>query len=98
MDSDSWWQLDAWWKSGALVDVALAALFLECVLLLRWWRGRGGLGPLDVAGQLASGGFLLLALRWEATGGAHHVTALLLAASLPAHLFDLARRRRTTRA
>jgi len=79
---------------GTLVDVALAALLVEfAVLTVLARRGPGVLlRPLDIVGQLLAGGLLLLALRCALTGADGRWIAALLAASLPAHLYDLYRR------
>jgi len=81
---------------GTLVDVALGALVVEiAVLLVLSGRGRVKLRPLDVLGQLLSGGILLLALRCALTGADGRWILLLLAASFPVHLYDLMRRARS---
>jgi hypothetical protein len=81
--------------SGRLIDVALAIVCLEIAfLLVARARTKTGLRPLDVLGQLLSGAFLLLALRCALTGADAGWTILFFSASFPAHLFDLARRKR----
>lgn len=81
---------------GTLVDVALAALVVEIgVLLVLSSRGRVRMRPLDVLGQLLSGGFLLLALRCALTGADPLWILALLSASFPVHLYDLMRRARS---
>ena len=80
-------------ESGRLVDIALALVVMEAAVL-GWRRRAGGVPLLDVVGQLLAGALLLLALRSALTGASHVWTLLLLSASLPAHLFDLARRAR----
>lgn len=86
-------------SSVRVVDIALAALALEAALLALWARkGRaGGLTLADVLGQLSAGALLLVALRAALTGAAGWVLVL-VAASLPAHLFDLVRRLRSAKA
>lgn len=81
---------------GTLVDVALAAIVVELLVLLALSR-RGGtrLRPLDVIGHLLAGGLLLLALRCVLTGAHPLWTLVLLTASFPAHLYDLLRRARS---
>jgi len=76
-----------------VVDLALAAVAIEIVALVGWrlYRKRGLRIP-DVIGQLAAGGLLLLAVRCEIAGADPRWTLALLAASLPAHAFDLYRR------
>jgi len=85
-------------ESGRFVDVALVAIALELLVLLyvRHRTGRG-LRPLDIAGHLAAGALLLLAVRCVVTGGDYRLTLLLLTLSFPAHLYDLLRRSRTAR-
>jgi hypothetical protein len=83
--------------SGRAIDVILAVVALEAALLLanRYRVGRRTrLAPLDVLGQLLAGVLLLLAVRSALTGADYRLTAVLLLASLPAHLFDLLRRAR----
>ncbi len=91
--------MNAWLSSGLLIDIAVAAIVIELVVLIAW-RARSGddsYRPLDVAGHLAAGVFLMLACRNEVVGGERVVTLLLLSASFPAHVFDLARRLRRSR-
>jgi hypothetical protein len=84
-----------WLGSPHLVDVALVVLVLEGALLWTMHRrGRGRLDPRDILGQLLAGGFLVGAVRNEMADGATGITLLLLAASFPAHLYDLVRRAR----
>ena len=90
--------------SGKVVDLALAVIGVELVVLLVARQLRGaGLRPLDLIGQLLAGALLLLAVRCALTGADYRWTLALLAASFPAHAFDLVRRargasRRTTSA
>ena len=84
-----------WLASPHLVDVALVVLVLEGALLWTMHRRGGGLlAPRDIVGQLLAGGLLVGAVRNEMADGATEVTLLLLAASFPAHLYDLVRRAR----
>ena len=79
--------------SGRAIDLILAIVGLEVLVLLvrHRWSGRG-LAPVDLLGQLLAGALLLLAVRCALTGADYRWTAVFLIASLPAHLFDLARR------
>lgn len=80
-------------SSGRIVDLILALMVLEGLLLVGWHRLTGkGPAPLDVVANLLAGALLLAALR-AALMGAHwtHVALWLLAAFI-AHLADLARR------
>lgn len=78
--------------SGRVIDLILAIVGLEVLVLLGRRRRSGGLPPLDLLGQLLAGALLLLAVRCALTGADYRWTAAFLAASFPAHLFDLARR------
>ena len=81
--------------SGRAIDIVLAVLGVEVAALLLRHRLTGrGLSPVDLLGQLLAGALLLVAVRCALTGTDYRVTAALLLASLPAHLFDLARRSR----
>ncbi len=80
--------------SGRVTDLALAAIGVEVILLL---AGRLGLRPLDVLGQLLAGALLLLAVRCALEGADYRWTLAFLSASFPAHVFDLARRLRSSR-
>lgn len=83
-----------------LIDVALGAIVLETCALLARRRARRDVGPslapVDVLGQLLAGALLLLALRCSVRGADPVWTFGFFAASLPAHLFDLARRVRAS--
>ncbi len=88
--------LDRLLHDGTLVDVALAAIVVELALLLVLARrGRTRMRPLDVVGHLLAGALLLLAVRSVVTGAHPLWTLALLAASFPAHLYDLRRRARS---
>jgi hypothetical protein len=83
--------------SGRVVDVALAVILLELAALLIFrQRLTPGMKPLDLIGQLSAGFMLLLGVRCAVGGVDYRVTLALLAASFPAHLFDLMRRARRT--
>lgn len=84
--------------NGHLIDVAIAVIVLELVVLLSLRRKTGtGLRPLDLIGQLSAGVCLLFAVRCAVTGADYRWTLLFLSASFPAHVFDLARRARHAR-
>ena len=76
--------------SGRAVDLVLLFLAIEVVALAIWWRG----GPINAAVAALPGACLLLALRAALTGAHLGWIALWVTLSLPAHLLDLARRRR----
>ena len=83
--------------SGRLIDVALAVIVLELVVLLAIGRRPGrALRPLDVLGQLLAGLLLMLAVRCALTGADYRWTLVLVSASFPAHIFDLLRRSRAS--
>lgn len=85
--------MNAFFTSGAFVDVALVVLALEAVALLALGRrGATRLGPLDLFGQLAAGAMLMLALRCAVSGADPRLTLAFFGASFPAHVFDLVRR------
>jgi hypothetical protein len=76
--------------SALVVDFVLGAMLAEFVWL--WWRR--GFAPRAAAGPLIAlgpGACLALASR-AAVGGSFPAIALALAAALPFHLADLARR------
>jgi hypothetical protein len=77
-----------WFASGRAVDLVLLVLAIEALAIARFAGARRG----ALLGALVPGLFLLLALRAALVGGPWQLVALLLAASLPAHLLDLRRR------
>ncbi|MEM9457770.1 MAG: hypothetical protein AAGF11_26565 [Myxococcota bacterium] len=90
---DPWSTVDTLLADGTFVDIALAALAVEFVVALALiGAGRLALRPLDLVGHLLAGGLLLLALRVAVTGADPRWILGLLAASLPAHGYDLVRR------
>lgn len=78
--------------SGHIIDLIIVATLSEGLLL--WSLRRGGRGPglRELGPTLASGLFLLLALRTTSAGLPWGWTALALTLALLAHLLDLARR------
>ena len=78
-------------SSGRAIDLVLAFMAAECAFL--YWRRRDRRPPVDLLLAMAPGAFLLLAVRAALTGAGWMWTAAFLAASLPAHLADLSRRR-----
>jgi hypothetical protein len=80
--------------SGYIIDLILGLVVLE-VLALALWRRRFGTGPAlgGLAANLASGGFLLLAVRAALVDAWWGWIALALLGSLVAHLVDLYGRR-----
>ncbi len=82
--------LAQWLSSGHAIDLILAIVALE-VILLRAWLSRQGrrLAPSELVGPVLAGIFLMLALRTALVGGAPELIAGFLLASFPAHLYDL---------
>ena len=80
--------------SGRVVDVILAFVALEAVLLLVY-RGRTGRGlrPASILLMLLPGVCLLLGLRAALTDGASTAVLVWLTAALIAHAADLYHRR-----
>ncbi len=80
--------MSALFSSGHAVDVVLAVMLLEAIILTA--RRRGSMVPVVLA--MLPGALILLAVRAALTGAAWQWVALALAASFPAHLADLRRR------
>jgi hypothetical protein len=83
----------AYLVDGRAIDAILALVAVEAFMLLAW-RMQTGRGPAvtGIVANLASGACLLLALRFALSGAAVATIAACLAASLVAHLTDLAER------
>lgn len=79
--------MTALFASGHAVDIVLAVILLEAIVLVA--RGRPVVG---VALALLPGALMLLAVRAALTGAGWPWIALALAASFPVHLLDLRRR------
>ena len=89
--------MDGLFASGRIIDVILALVALEALLLA--WLGRRGGPPLPaLLANLASGAALMLALRAALVGSGWIVVAGWLLAGLVAHLADLGLRFRTATA
>lgn len=81
--------------TGRIVDLIIAAMALEALLLAAWRRRTGrGLPPAVVATTLLAGVFLMLALRAALTGASWPAIAGWLLAGLAAHLADIGLRLR----
>ncbi|TVQ93019.1 MAG: hypothetical protein EA400_02915 [Chromatiaceae bacterium] len=79
--------------SGHIIDLIIVASLAEGLLLWSLRRGGGrGPGLRELGPTLASGLFLLLALRATSAGLPWIWTALALTLALLAHLLDLTRR------
>ncbi|NNM00430.1 MAG: hypothetical protein HKO62_06740 [Gammaproteobacteria bacterium] len=77
--------------SGRIVDIMLAVVVIEWLALGAWRVIRGnGLGIIGATMMLVPGTCLMLALRGALTGASWQWIALVLIASLFAHLTDMA--------
>jgi hypothetical protein len=86
--------LSVLFESGRIIDLILVLVAAEFVLLAVWTRLRGRMTLWDVAGLIAPGVMLMLAVRAALVDAAYVTTAALLGAAFIFHLLDLARRRR----
>jgi hypothetical protein len=86
--------MSEFFSSGHPVDIVLAVLAAEVLILSNWRARRVGERHRGVTMIIAAlpGAFLLLALRAALTGADWTWVALWLLASFPAHLADLRRR------
>jgi len=85
--------VDELFAGGRIVDLILALVALEALVLVVWRaRTGGGLAAIDLLPNLAAGASLLAALRLALGDAAWHWIALCLVAALVMHLIDLARR------
>jgi hypothetical protein len=79
--------------NGWIVDLILAALVLEAIVLLVYRAKTGsGIAAVGLLTNLLAGAFLLMALRSALVGQAWYSTAAWLALSLCAHVADLSQR------
>jgi hypothetical protein len=80
-------------ESGHFVDLVLAFLLLEAVVVVAYWRRSGrGVAPADFLPGLCSGALMLLALRVTLAGGGWAVPTACLGLAGIAHLVDVVRR------
>jgi len=80
-------------RAGLLVDVALAFMALELLLVIIVHRRTGrGPQPLDICASLVAGGALLVALQLALRGQPWPGVAVCLLVSLGGHVWDLWRR------
>jgi hypothetical protein len=80
-----------------VVDAILVFMLVEAIVLIIVRKKTGhGLGSLDLFLSLAAGAALLLALRAALIGATWIPVAVWLIVALPAHLWDLRRRWRST--
>lgn len=83
-------------SSGRIVDIIIALMIVEWVALVAYRAQTGkGIPPLALSINLLAGVLLMLALRGALVGADWKWIALCLAAALPAHITDLARRWQT---
>lgn len=80
--------MSAFFASGHAVDVVLAVMLIEAVILM----ARRNSSVMTVAIAFLPGAMIVLAVRAALTGAGWPWVALALAASFPAHLADLRRR------
>lgn len=80
--------MDEFFTSGRAVDVVLAVLVIEGMILI--WRGRRAL---NVFAALVPAVLMMVALRAALTGADWPWIAVPLAAAFPVHLLDLKLRR-----
>jgi hypothetical protein len=81
------------YSSGRFVDVILAFMVAEGLLLVAYQRLTGrGIAPVAVVANLLAGGGILLALRATLSGWGTAAVAACMAVSFAAHLTDLQRR------
>lgn len=90
--------MNAYWGIAGLIDFVIAFTLIECAVLALYSRAtRKGVAPRDFLMNMASGLFLMLALRCLAhETGAPWIAACLLAAGVT-HGTDLAMRWRGSR-
>ena len=82
--------MEAFIKSGEIVELMLGFVALEILLLLglRWWRGFG-IPPLALLLNIGAGTSLMLALGAELKGFDWTIIAAFLLSALFFHLADL---------
>jgi hypothetical protein len=80
--------MQAYFTSGHAIDVVLAFMAVEALVLIALKRP-----PLTVALTILPGAAMMLALRAAMTGGSWQIIALWLTVSLPLHLADLRHRK-----
>ena len=84
----------ALFESGAIADIVIAVMAVEGLLLVLLRSRIRDVRISDVAGMLAAGLFLVLALRAALTGAGWQWIAICLTAAFVAHLLDLRRQLR----
>jgi len=81
--------MEALFASGRAIDIVLAVMAVEAVILIS--RRRASVSAILLA--LLPGMLILLAMRFALTGVSWPLVAALLLASWPIHLADIRRRR-----
>ncbi len=82
--------MSEFFASGHAIDLVLALVGAEIILLFIWRRwGRNGPDPIGLLPNILAGASLMLALRFALTSAWWGWIALCLILSLLAHLFDL---------
>lgn len=81
-------------ESGAIADIVIAVMAAEAIVLIALRSRIRHVHISDVAGMLAAGIFLVLALRAALTGAGWQWIAVFLATAFAAHLLDLRRQLR----
>lgn len=80
--------------SGMIADIVIAVMAAEAILLAAMRSRTGHIRISDIAGMLAAGVFLVLALRAALTGAGWPWIAVFLTAAFAAHVLDLRRQLR----
>jgi hypothetical protein len=78
-------------ESGAIADIVIAVMAMEAIVLIALRARIRHFQLSDVAGMLAAGIFLVLALRAALTGAGWQWIATFLTCAFAAHLLDLRR-------
>lgn len=85
--------MDDFFRSGRVADLVLLFMAAEFAVLFWRRRARGRTAAIDLVFAIAPGACIVLALRAALTDAGPVWIGAALAASLPFHLVDLARRR-----
>lgn len=80
-------------ESGKIVDIMVAFVMLELIVLLIYWRvKRRGVPALPLLANVGAGGSLMLALGAQLKGLGYLAVASCLVAALVFHVTDIALR------
>ena len=92
-------ELGRWVESGRVVDFIFVVIACEAAALVAYHRFTGaGVSARDALPNLASGAFLLLALRFALGKAPWQAIVFAICAALAAHAVDLSRRWASNRA